>query len=200
MAKETVKNEVMEEGVIDNAGVAAAGEIAVPESSGYFEGEVNAFAWQEEERTSQREGLETVYRVPVNVQRSVRYGEKDGKAYSNYAVAKRFPTGRKNERGEDDYLEITFNLYPVANREALYKTLLLIFGDEKKRQLEIVRTERSRTDSKGKTVTTVTYTPRLSAQDPLLGELLAPLRTVGEGDRAQFDTLVRLMKHDGHLV
>lgn len=192
MAEKTKNNEVMMEGVPSEAVVTPSG------NPDYFAGEINAFAWQEEERDTQRSGTTTIYRVPVNVQRQERKSEKDGKMYSNYAVAKRFATGRKNADGSDDFLEITFNLHPVANREMLYKSLSMIFGEETKKQLEIVRTERVRNVS-GKEVKTYSYSAQVSGEDEILGELIVALRTVGEGDRAQFDTLIRILRHDGYV-
>ncbi len=154
---------------------------------------------EENGETIQREGQETIFPTPVNVQRH-RSAGKDGKQYDNYAVGCSFATGRKNEKGEDEHLNIQFNVYPLANREALYKALYLAFGDSNKCPLEIIRTIRQRTDQRtGQTTETTTYSMRVSGHNPVFGEFVCGLRTNSEGDRALFNLLISVLKNKGFV-
>lgn len=155
----------------------------------------NAFAWQNEGETdTQKEGVETVYTVPIDLQRS-RF-VRNGMEYDNFAVGCSFPTDKKSPDGQPQFLDVDFKVVPVETKTpVLYNLLKLIYGDESSKKLSIVKTTRTGSDGKP----TSTYSMRVIEKDGAIGDIFCDMRPQSTGDRVMFNVLVSALKQRGYI-
>ena len=150
----------------------------------------DAFEWQrgrdESGLGSSLEGSETVYQVPLKMQRYAGAPTSDGKIYYRYGVA------FKTKRGGED-VPMKFYVVPPQATSEMYNLASFVFGNEEKKPLEIVRTVSSSTRN-GKTTESVKYGMRISAADDFGSTISCNFQPQSAGDRAMFQNLVNVLK------
>ena len=150
----------------------------------------DAFEWQRERDEnglgSLLEGSETVYQVPLKMQRYASPSTTDGKLYYRYGVA------FKTKRGGED-VPMKFYVVPPQATSEMYNLAAFVFGDEDKKPLEIVRTVSSSTRN-GRVTESVRYSMRVSSPDDFGSTISCNFNPQSAGDRAMFQNLVNVLK------
>ena len=150
----------------------------------------DAFEWQRERDENglggTSDGPETVYPVPLKMQRYAGMPAADGKVYYRYGVA--FLT---KCRGVD--VPMKFYVVPPQATSEMYNLALLAFGNEEKKPLEIVKTISYQTRN-NKTIENVRYGMRVSTTDDYGSTISCNFNPQSAGDRAMFQNLINVLK------
>lgn len=165
----------------------------------FSDAEYNEFAMDEsddeEDGASHSNGniVKQVFNVPLYVKRSTTGNKRpDGSDYYNYKVG----YGYNSTNGKRRSIEI--DLEPSARRTTLYDTLDDIYGTEKQRPLEIVKTKNTQRVG-SKSVVNESYTFRVSGVDEDGAPISCNLKPVA-GLNDLKDNLIAKLKFKGYLT
>ena len=150
----------------------------------------DAFEWQRERDESgfggTSEGIETVYSVPLGMQRYAGVPSADGKTYDRYGVA------FKTKRGGVD-IPMKFYVVPPQQTSEMYNLARFAFGDAEKKPLEIVKTVSVQTRN-NRSVENIRYGMRVSTVDDYGSTISCNFNPQSAGDRAMFQNLINVLK------